>query len=312
MNPSDFDLALDQALQLRASGLDLEACLARFPQHAQALRPLLETADLASNGLAAAMPLPTPDLARGRARLMAAAGGGRRSAPTPAWRWAAAAFVAISLVLASGAISTRALPGDLLYPVKRALEDAQLTMAPDPDARATLRAELNTRRQNEVETLGTLGREAVVAFEGRVEDSTRSGLVVDGIRIEGTHSAEVGERVSVRVRVTATGVILEELIRIEPPRPTASPEPTVPPVTRRPTTSALPTATRTEQPATGTAVPTRKPSATPIPATERTTETPTAMDPTAVPARPSATLDQPTTLPRPTEPPTPTPGGRRP
>ncbi|HRF47687.1 MAG TPA: DUF5667 domain-containing protein [Anaerolineales bacterium] len=325
MSSAELDLILEQALQLRATGVALEACLERFPDHAEALRPLLEAADLTAAGLDAATPLPTPDLARGRARLIAAARSSRSRAPAAPWRWAVAALIAIGLVLTMGVASSRALPGDLLYPVKRAIEDARFALAGEPEAREALRTEVSGRRQAEVEALIGLGREASLVFEGVVEDATPSTLTVSGIRIDGDHQAEVGDTVRVGVRVTNEGVLLEDLTRIA--APPARPEPTVAPETRAPIATSTLKAIATERSTTATAANTRVPDASPIEATRHPAQTPLTAEPTALPdqpttppERPTRAPDQPTTVPdrptpeppRPTERPSPTPERRRP
>ena len=50
-------LALDKALQMRAAGASLAECLARYPQFANELRPLLEAGELAGEGLLARQPV---------------------------------------------------------------------------------------------------------------------------------------------------------------------------------------------------------------------------------------------------------------
>lgn len=250
MSSAELDLILEQALQLRATGVALEACLERFPDHAEALRPLLEAADLTAAGLDAAAPLPTPDLARGRARLIAAARSSRSRAPAAPWRWAVAALIAIGLVLTMGVASSRALPGDVLYPVKRGLEAVELALTTVATDRLQLEADFNARRRAELIELTRLRRVGVVEFEGYVESADGDSLVVDGLRLTGANgAATAGDRVLVRVR-TGSGTLeieaLQSIRTVAPPAPTPTATPTTaiqPSATLRPTVTAQPTAT---------------------------------------------------------------------
>jgi hypothetical protein len=308
MNDYEFDLALDAALQLRAEGVSVEVCLARFPQYAAALRPLLETAGHAASGLRAGEPLSPPNLARGRARVLQAA---RASQPRPAfliWRWAVALAFVVTLAVGVSAASAQSLPGDVLYPVKRTIEGAQLALAGDLPTRQQLEAEHNARRQDEARTLSQLKRAGVVEFEGSVESATAEELVVAGVRIRGANTATPGERVRVNVRTTTEGaIVLEALspITAPEPRPTALPPPTLtsPPLSTTPGREATVTVSPTLARLTQTASPFPSPTLTTAPRLELTRE------PTSAP-RPSATP-----LPRATDPPpspTPTSGRGRP
>jgi hypothetical protein len=68
-----FEIVLDEALQLLASGMSREECLRRFPRYATELEPLLAVAEAARTGLLADQPSPRPNLARGKRRFLDAA-----------------------------------------------------------------------------------------------------------------------------------------------------------------------------------------------------------------------------------------------
>ncbi|MFN8557406.1 MAG: hypothetical protein U0531_08665 [Dehalococcoidia bacterium] len=124
-----FEDALERCLDAVLHGrVDIEACVAAYPQYADRLAPALKTALLIHRGMAA-----EPDPAfvqRTRTRLLAAAGGIRPVASTPArapmrhaTRWALATGMAAAVV---GAVfmpalvfsSSGAIPGDWNYGVK--------------------------------------------------------------------------------------------------------------------------------------------------------------------------------------------------
>jgi hypothetical protein len=189
--------------------------------------------------------------------------------------------------------------------VKRALEDAQLALTSNLNARLRLEAEHNARRLDEVRALSQLKREGEVEFEGQVDSATAEELIIAGVRIRGSNSVAAGDRVRVRVRATTGGeVVLETLSPIVVAPPIDRPLPTFT-VTREATsTRRVPTATTSPEP---TRTPRREPTATLTVAPP--TETPTR-EPTRAPTEARATL---TPAPRPTEPPpTTTPGRGRP
>ncbi len=326
MTSLDFEHALDEALRLRSAGWTVAACLERFPEHAEALEPLLETADDVARALFADTPVPEPDLARGRARvLQAARSAGRRRASLPLGRWAMALALVLIVVFGTAAASAQALPGDWLYPVKRGLEAARLALTVDDTTRLQVDAEQNERRRQELVELARLGREGVVEFEGSVEAVTGTTLVVDGVPIEGSTRAAAGDQVRVRVRTASGELVLEELSPVAAPDLTEAPLPTTAPAptdTRPAPTDSPPTRTAVIPPtraaATITPEPTREPAATAtVAATLEPTRLPDRATPTGAATDLSSTREperaSPTSEPtRPSRDPSPTPGRVRP
>lgn len=306
-----FELVLDEALQMMAAGASRDECLARFPERAEALTPLLAAAEVARAGLHADDPIPAPDLARGRRRFLLAARPPRRS-PYEFLRLATALALTLVLVFVGVAVaSANALPGDALYPVKRGLESAQLALTLNPAARATLQAELSARRRAETQAVINLRRETQVEFEGVVERVGEDEVVVSGlvVRVEGTLGFQPGDQVSVKASITADGTIVAEAIMpLAPPRPT--PEASALPTAARPgpTSSATPGASH--QPPTPTLA--RPTGTSPIPSTPngaRPAQS-TPVDATRVPPTDIRPALAPTETRRPEA--TPTPGETRP
>lgn len=171
----EFEQVLDVCLDRLRSGESVDACLARYPAHAERLAPLLQLA-------AGLQPRPGPTMsAAGRraveTRLLARAATlrARRPAPAPVarkgiglLRWAgarrlAAALVASALLvcglLGAGTVSASgSLPGSPLYPIKRASEAMVSSLAPTPQLRARAHLAWAERRLAEVEAL--LARDA--------------------------------------------------------------------------------------------------------------------------------------------------------
>jgi len=191
---------------------------------------------------------------------------------------AAFASLAIALVIVGGVAvtaSASALPGDPLYGVKRAVESTLLSISFDP---ATLAAQFERERVDEVEALLAAGREAEVEFNGVIESIQPNVWVVSGVpvAIDGNTGVEgdpqVGRRAQVRGR-TMDGLLVATSIVVESgagpaPEPTVEPQPEpsetpAPPGTPTPTPALRATHTPAPSPSPTT---TRKPTATPEPA----------------------------------------------
>ncbi|MBK6645253.1 MAG: hypothetical protein IPG44_05805 [Anaerolineales bacterium] len=168
-----FD-ALEFCLQEMERGADLDTVLARFPEHADELRPILKTAAKARSMVSAE---PSPDVVRrSRAQVMQRAAQLRESKAAPRQRVIPAlsrlaiSFALTALFLASGAglvnASASALPGENLYPVKRGWESIRLFFIFDPQLRNMLEDEYENERLHEVNELLAEGRHEVIQFAG--------------------------------------------------------------------------------------------------------------------------------------------------
>ncbi len=168
--------ALAEALEALRRGETADSVLARTPEWADELRPLLQAAAAAARPRVDRVP---PDaLRRSRQRLLARA---QRPAPAlPAWRRLllraprrAATALAILLAAIGGAggitnAAAQSLPGEALYPVKLAVEDLALLLSADNQRRLRLETIYSERRVEEVIRLLTLGRVVPLSFEGPV------------------------------------------------------------------------------------------------------------------------------------------------
>ena len=255
-----FEIRLIEALDALEAGEPLEHVLARYPDDAAALRPILETA----------MVLPTlrqepPPMAEVRSRraFLQAARVFQQAARRPIWqgllRTLGTAAVSAAMVVAVGAgmlaLSASALPGDALYPIKRNFETVRLLLAPEGERQVFVR-ELRQTRLQEIQALLAAGREVRVVFEGKIEAMLPDHWVVDGIvvhvdeatLIEGTPLPGLEVEVDGLTRqgalyATSIRVLTEVTLTPSPtpsPLPTASPSPTP---TLTPTPRIIPTAT---------------------------------------------------------------------
>lgn len=224
-----FELAVDEALRLLASGVSREECLRRFPQYAADFEPLLAAAEAARVGLLASQPVPTPDLARGKRRFLQAARApiGRRIGLGNV-RWVSAALALLVVIgLGAGVASAKALPGDLLYPVKRSLESVQLALTFDSDAHVRLTDEQAARRRAEAQAVLDLQREAHLEFEGVVESMQTTTLTVSGLAVltDLAPNFQFGDRVRVSAYTDQGALIAETITLLARPTPWPAPTP---------------------------------------------------------------------------------------
>src|SRR3990172_1900688 len=179
--------ALQDCLDSLQRGEPLDACLARFPEMAPELEPLLrlalepqETAqDEASS----------PVLARSRARLQNEAERLRKTRTgLGGWpiipRFAIASLAVAIVVILSGGIATSAgsIPGDLLYPVKLAAEDLRLRFSSAKD-RHLLEEHYAEQRTDDVRRALTLGRTTLGSFEGTIASERGELWLVGGVPV---------------------------------------------------------------------------------------------------------------------------------
>ena len=168
-----FDI-LEICLQEIENGADMETVIARYPNLASELRPILETSIKARN-MSNVEPSPEA-IRRGRARVMQRAAEMRESrvAPRkrviPAFQRLALSFTLAAFLLLSStgllSASASALPGENLYPVKRTWEGLRLLLIFDQQARTLLEDQFEYERLHEVNELLTEGRDETIQFAG--------------------------------------------------------------------------------------------------------------------------------------------------
>lgn len=176
MNERTYSDILDECLgRVLARGESIEACVADYPAHAAGLRHDLS---LATDVREAAAFQPDADRKRiARMRMLDALD--RKARPSLLSRWnplrampsavprlaAVAAALAIALIGGgTGTVlaSTGAVPGDALYPLKRAAERTQLALSFTDAREANLRERFLDRRVEELDTVTETGRERFV------------------------------------------------------------------------------------------------------------------------------------------------------
>ena len=306
-------------------GESVSACLERYQAHREEIEPLLTVVAVARQ--ADAVPPRLPEAAaNAKADFLAAAASARlngeraaarqRSRPrlrlpriawapvahAPAWATVAVATLLVLALLTGSTVaaSTRTLPGDVLYPVKRTVERVQLSLVRDHEAKEALQERFEERRTEEAQEVVTSGRVVErLDFSGMIEAMDAESWLVGGVTVNLDALTEVegipaiGARALVEAQVERPGELVARRIRILAP-PVVAPEPLQ--------EVEEPTAI----PATPTWTPTTIPSPTDTPAAAGS---PTALPPVDTPEQPETPIPRPTVVPLPTETATPTPTG---
>jgi len=153
-----FEKILDECLERLIQGESVEECLARYPEQAAELEPLLRVALMAKE---ASSVEPRPELkaaARNRFQSVLSDMGRRQQRRGFAlrwrWRWAITVAAVVLLLFVAGgstvAASNDSLPGDLLYPVKTGVERVRLWFETTDTGKAKLHAQFANRRIEEI------------------------------------------------------------------------------------------------------------------------------------------------------------------
>ena len=193
-----IDDVLNECIERLAAGETVQECVARYPDHAADLEPLLQTSAIAVRTASAIAYRPDAKR-RSLYKLTAAlddrarAGRSRRIGLLTGWRGKLTRTVAVVLsvaVLATGTAfgaaraSEDSVPGDPLYAVKTFKEDISLRMPKSDIARAKEHAHLATVRTDEIAALIDRGRfEQANALVVRVTYHLNSSAQLVGVTI---------------------------------------------------------------------------------------------------------------------------------
>lgn len=195
-----FEQLLDECLsQLNSGVADLETILARYPEDADRLRPLLRVARAVRE---TPQPVPSPAAkAVGRQRLLVAAARKRQQreaarrgmrryldelaaflnwvgqSSQPMRRAAVWAVAVLMMMVVTGMgvtqAAARSLPDTPLYPIKLASERIQLALASSPAERARLHITFGERRLKEAQALAQSGRPLNTALAEMVQQNKK-------------------------------------------------------------------------------------------------------------------------------------------
>ena len=224
MNNKLYD-ALETCLQEIEKGAALESVIARFPDLANELRPILK-ASIQARRLSAD---PSAEaMRRGRAKLLQRASEMREAKTAPRKRVIpifqrlalSLGMAATFLVSGTGLVgaSATALPGENLYPVKRTWEDLQLLFTLDRDVRDVVKSQFEIERLHEVNELIAEGRHEVIQFAG-VFMQANGVYYVSGVNVlipSNLQIPEIGSAVIVTGRTNAQGFVELESLELLP------------------------------------------------------------------------------------------------
>ena len=241
----DFENILDECLMMLDRGESVEACLERFPEFANELKPILEMArplrsvEMPQSSSAAAVrsrnlmlaavdrkfskqAVSVSPLVRYTERLIKWITGKENIDMKLVTRLAFTFLFVILLVGAAGTAiaSAKTIPGDALYPVKTMIDRVRYTLTLDPLARETLQERIQERRTEEIRQAIEEGRLVKVNFSGELlvmdEDSWLIGefevLINEETVIHGEPS--VGVMVEVKGALQPDGSIVALVLNV--------------------------------------------------------------------------------------------------
>ncbi len=179
MKNKEFDNILNECLErLLINGETVEQCLQSFPEHADELKPLLETA-LAVKKTSAIQPS-SEFRDKARYQFYAALQGmePKKNRLVFSWRplwttrplWATMVAVILALLLAgSGTVMAAggSMPDEPLYPVKLATEQARLVLTPSALGKAEFYARLADKRVLEIIRMAGEGKPEQIELTAR-------------------------------------------------------------------------------------------------------------------------------------------------
>ena len=204
--------ALEACLMAIEEGATLEKCLELYPEMANELRPTLEAAYAARS--LAEVSVPVDAMNRSRTRLLGKAALMRsEKQPKRVWmglsRLAFSILLAVVLLVVSSssllAASAKSLPGDKLYPVKRAVQSLRVQFAPSGVQKYEAESEYRQQRIGEVQELIAMGHQRAISYEGVVEKIAETDWLVGGIEVRLTDDTVITGQITVGMLVEVEG-----------------------------------------------------------------------------------------------------------
>jgi hypothetical protein len=210
MNQRDID-AFEKCIELIKAGAPLENCVKQYPEMKPEMREMLETAMHVMSLREEQVPIESMNRSRikliTQAKLLVTREKQNATVPGFSWlvrlsRWIIQGFSSLSplagrlvivlgvtglLILFSSGLaitSAKSLPGDSLYPVKRAVEDISIHLVPNGEVRSEYEDNYSKQRVVEVNRLIELKRIQRISFEGILESMGSSSWLVSGISVD--------------------------------------------------------------------------------------------------------------------------------
>lgn len=205
--------AFDVCVRALETGADMESVLKLYPDLAEELHPLLQTADRAL--MMALAEVPQDAMKRGRNKILRHADALRVTSAQKSKsalifrRWATSLVLAIIFFLGGTGVvnaSSGTLPGDNLYLVKRVWEEVRLWFEFSPAGREVLESEYEQERLDEIGELLTEGREETIEFSGIVTAMGESHWIISDVPVKVTADTKLPiQKISIGAPVIVTG-----------------------------------------------------------------------------------------------------------
>lgn len=187
MKETDLASVFEICVQRLSNGEPLDAILKDYPSEAARIRPLLETTLVLHQYRPAPASVHSQNAAR--ASFLAAVGDRQPARLHPGHRLrtilvtATVLLVMVGTLLGTGLTSAMALPGDTLYPVKRAVEQTRLALTTSTLDQLKLEESFDERRKAEAVALVENQRSEAVTFYGILEPVPGGGWKVGSLTI---------------------------------------------------------------------------------------------------------------------------------
>ena len=238
---SKFNQILDECIQALKDGASIDECVAKYPEAAQKLKPLLM---MAAELKKAAPPQISVEMRRAsEQRMIEAFHVKEKNSPVskraflrytqqspvekeqpvvrkeikqmkPKVSLLIAGLLVTVIVATTGvtAASANALPGDALYPVKNAADRVQMFFTFSESSKEELEAQQRTEHFEDVLSVMDDERDVDVEFYGTISEVGEDYIIVDGIRVEFTQETMMPETLRTGMVVEVEGHVQAESI----------------------------------------------------------------------------------------------------
>lgn len=219
--------ALEVCLQNLLSGMKVEQVVGLYPQWEELLTPPLESAQTLQ---VYRETLQSPVLREDQERAaFLQAAGELQSTTRPPFRqnrpaarifWLAFSFLVLAGALWGYVLTSVALPGNLLYPLKTLAWQVVRALPASPTEQLARERAYDQARLDEVQELLALGRQARVEFSGLYQADSTEQAEISGLRLVFTPQTEIIGQVRSGIWVEASGTLQADgLLQAEQIRP---------------------------------------------------------------------------------------------
>lgn len=219
--------ALEVCLQNLLSGMKVEQVVGLYPQWEELLTPPLEAAQTLQV-YRETLKSPTIREDQERAAFLQVAEELQSSTHPPARRsrsasrlfWLAFSFLALAGVLWGYVLTSVALPGNLLYPLKNLAWQAVRALPAEPAEQLARERAYDQAQLGEVQDLIALHRQARVEFSGLYQANSPGQAEISGLRLVFTPQTEIIGQVRSGIWVEASGKLQADgSLQVEQIRP---------------------------------------------------------------------------------------------